>query len=433
MIIFFIISLLFPYSASAQTTTENKLWNNETLQLDVTELQQKLMQVQLTPEEGQKIGTCIQALTPRLQAAAGQTPDAQLQRDISDCYRGTQIEALLTPVYQKIATVVECGKDKLGVERVADVSRLAQSPTDREIEILKQCYIERTAPVVAAAAAVNVFAMGGARNVGLLLYVGATHTWFFIRQRRRDRFGVVINSLSKIPVDLAIVRLAGQDGRVTKTTVTDQNGKFYLFAKPGEYKLSVTKPGFEFPSQFSVAPSDAFASIVHNEPHVNVTQQSPVLQYTLPADPQVQEPNVAHEKRKRIGRAAGSFVAALSPLAGIGTAVASPKWWVILFAALNIGLFFAFRYFAARLKPRAFGIVRDNAGKPCADAIVRVSETQYNKLVATAVTDGAGRYGAMVGRGTYAVKYEKPGVGSTERMSSINQDVGVIADYVTIS
>lgn len=429
----FIIALLFSQPALAQSDATDQLWNNETLQLDVAELQQKLLQIQLTPEEGQKIGACMQRLTPRLQAAAGQPPDAQLQRDIAECYKGTQLEALITPTYQKIATVIECGQDKLGVARVADVTRLAQSPTEREIEILKQCYIERTAPVVAAAAIVNVIATGGARNIGLLLYLGAINTWYFIRQRRRDRYGVVINSLSRLPVDLAIVRLTTPEGHVAKTTVTDPHGKFYLFAQPGEYQLSLTKPGYEFPSQFPIAPNDTIGSIIHNEPKVTVTQQAPVLQYILPANPQIQEPTVARERRRRIGRAAGSFVAALSPLAGVGTALASPKWWVIGFAALNIALYFVFRYFAARIKPRAFGLVRDHAGKPLTDVVVRVFETQYNKLVATAVTDGKGRYGAMVGRGTYAVRYEKPGVGTAERACSIRQDVGVIADNVIIS
>lgn len=436
-----LLALFFPLVVHAQADisqeqvprdSTNTLWNNDAVKLDVSDLQTQLQQTQITQEEAQKIGSCIEKLSPRIQAAAGAAPDAQLQRDIAECYRGTQLEQLLTPVYQKIATIVDCSRDKLGVQRVADMTRLASEPTTKELSIIKKCYIERTAPIVTVAAIVNTVATGGLRNILLLLYVGATNVWNFLRQRKSNKFGTVINSLSKLPVDLAIVRLSTPEGRAVRSTVSDQHGRFYVFGQPGNYSLSVTKPGFTFPSQFAPTLSDATNALIHNETSIQLTHQSPVLQYTLPADPEVQEETVPHARRTRYKQAAGSFIAVLSPALGIGAAAASPEWWVIGFAVLNILTYVVFRYFAARMKPRAFGTVQDKSGAPVADTIVRVFDTHYNKLVASLATNSRGQYGAMASKGQYAVKYEKPGVGVAERTVLIIQEEGVIAETVTI-
>lgn len=430
-----ILILLFPYSAHAQSSATDKLWNNETLDLDTAKLQRALAETPLSVEDGQKIGACMTELAPRLQAAAGQLPDAALQRDIANCYRGTALEPLLTPTYEKIATVIDCGKDKLGVERVADVTRLAKEPTDHEIEIIKTCYVERTAPAITAVAAINTIAVGGARNVGLLLYMGASHAWLYVRGRRRDKFGLVRNSLSHLPIDLAIVRLIDAKGATKKTAVTDGGGRYYLFSDPGEFQITVTKPGFSYPAQFPPQQTDISHELIYNEQRVTMTQQSPVLPYTLPVDPTVQEPSTSTPTHRRIRQRATSFIALAAPLAGVGTAALSITWWTAALAVANVVLYVLVRYFIRRHSPTRFGTVTDASGKPIPNIIIRIFETTYNKLVASVVTDRHGRYGALVGPGTYTVQYERPGSAavSATRTISITHNSGVIAESITLS
>jgi len=429
MLIFFLI-LFSPFFAQAEALDTENLWQNDAIHIDFQALQQKLLEVRLTPEEGLKISVCFEPLLPELTASGGATPSAELQRAIANCYRGTQLESIVSPVYEQVATVIDCGKDTLGVARIEDATRIASNPTPRELSILKECYIERTAPVIASAAAINVFATSGARNVALLLYTSGAHIWFLIRGRRKNQCGVALNSLTKLPVDLAIIRISTATGAAVKTTVTDQRGNYYLFAEPGEYELSLSKPGFDFPSQFPPSLEDSL--LVHNDSHVTVSHQSPSITYALPADPLIQEPTVKQEHRRRLARKTSSFVAALSPLAGIGTALASPKWWVIAFAALNIALYIVFRHFNLRLKPKTFGVVTDATGAAVADVIVRVFDTTYNKLVASTITDRAGRYGIMIGRGNYTVRFEKSAVGRAEIAFSLETESGVIAKNVSL-
>lgn len=405
------------------------VWHiSDALQLNIPDLQTRLTEIKLSDKEAAAINSCIEKLAPMMRGAT--TPDAATQRAIADCYRGTAYEELLSPLFVKIATVVECGQDKLGVDRLTDVSRVISTPTPQESAIISKCYVERAAPALSAVAIANVIAVGGVRDAGLLVVMGLSNVWLVLRRRRGDKFGTVVNSLAKLPVDLAIVRLIdGASKRVMHSAVTDRAGRFYIFTRPGAYDVEVVKPGFTFPSAYvGAALTDAVHGDMLLDTHVSTSQAAPVVVGAVPVDPVIQEPSVAREKWRRTGHRASSLIAFTSPLLGIGSVVLTPKWWVILLAIINIALFFVFRYFASRFKPHAFGTVRDASGKSVANAVIRIFDTQYNKLVATAVSDGGGRYGCMAGAGTYSVKCEKPGVGSVEKTVTVAPGMSVIAE-----
>ncbi len=407
------------------------LWNSsDALRLNIPDLHTRLAAIQLTIADAQKINSCFEKLAPDLRGST--LPNASEQGAIADCYSGTPYESLLAPLYTKIATVIECGRDKLGVARLDDLARLVSAPTEKESAIISQCYVERTAPALSVIALTNVLATGGLRDTGLLVVMGLSNVWLVLRRRRTDKFGTVVNSLAKLPVDLAIVRLvSAETNRVVHSAVTDSNGRFFLFTRPGTYAVEVVKPGYAFPSEFAgTALSEAVHGDLLLEPRLTTDTATPVVQRIMPVDPIVQEPSVPREQWRRAGRRASAFIGLASPALGIGSALLTPKWWVVLLAAVNILLFFLFRYFAKRHSPRAFGTVTDSNNNPVANAIIRVFDTQYNKLVATAVSDSRGRYGCMAGPGAYLVTCEKQGVGKLEIAVIVAQNEQVITQKI---
>jgi|GEM_PF-1624582 len=67
--------------------------------------------------------------------------------------------------------------------------------------------------------------------------------------KKLNPWGKVFESGSKKPVSLAIIRLIrASDNRIMETKATDENGNFGFMVTNGDYKLTVSKDGFVFPS-----------------------------------------------------------------------------------------------------------------------------------------------------------------------------------------
>lgn len=63
-------------------------------------------------------------------------------------------------------------------------------------------------------------------------------------------WGTVLNAATYEPLNLAIVRLFDYDSnKLVETAVTDENGRFGFFVKPGRYYLTTDKENFHFPSK----------------------------------------------------------------------------------------------------------------------------------------------------------------------------------------
>lgn len=84
--------------------------------------------------------------------------------------------------------------------------------------------------------------------IGLLILAAVLIIYFFIKRRRL--WGIVYDARTKLPVELAVVRLFDQEHhKLLETRVTSQSGRYSFLAEPGEYYLEVTKEGYHFPSR----------------------------------------------------------------------------------------------------------------------------------------------------------------------------------------
>lgn len=303
--------------------------------------------------------------------------------------------------------------------------------------------IQETAKVallmVAVAAVASALTLAVAFNLLPFLQYLFTSPVLFFWRRKRKAFGIVYNAYSKIPIDLAIVRLyrlpkrelesgvQAQPGDyrvvVTKpglvrTRVTDKEGKFSFLTQPGDYRVVVTKPGFLFPSQYLMSMKDdgMYLDVYHGET-IRVNEQDVTITPNIPVDPiadkRTQTPTrIRWMKRLRVTQ---HTVAITGVLLAAYVFVVRPSLLTLGLAALQIVIYLLVRRLARARKPKSWGIVYDQTtGRPLGNVIVRIFEPKYHKLLETSLTDGRGRYTALLGPSQYYSTYEKTGYETVE-------------------
>lgn len=267
-------------------------------------------------------------------------------------------------------------------------------------------------PVLVTTVAVNTFATFSFFNFLTYLQFFFTQPFAALFRRKRRKWGVVYNSLTKQPVDLAIVRLyKKEDGRLVQSRVTDKLGRYSFLVDPGRYYLTVTKPKFDFPTQYLKDTKEdiKYLDLYHGET-LEVTVDRADITANIPLDPKVEEKPVAkiifqHYLRKV------QYVAAFMaiPLAAVSMVI-SPGALTFTLFGFHCFLYILFRRLGYQKKPKNWGIVYDKSNKkPLGRAITRIYDKQYNKLLETRVTDARGRYSFLVNNNVYYVTAEKLG------------------------
>jgi cysteine-rich repeat protein len=312
-------------------------------------------------------------------------------------------------------------------EKAADVAQVitdqavyvAKGVIEDAAEVIRNPIVDQqvqsvAAPTAAAVAVMNAAAVGSATATGIpyLMYLLSfiTHPALLFGRRRR-KWGIVFNALTKLPVDLAIVRLLdAKTGRILRSAVTDKDGRYFFIVAAGEYKLAVSKIGCVFPTEYlKMAKEDAqYVDLYHGE--VIRASGNAAITVNIPVDPVTVEKTQRHIVWTGIGRRATGAISILSILAMAAAAIINPSIIVLVLLALNIVIYIVFRRLSLVVKPKNWGIVYDKeTGKPIRNALARIFESKFNKLLETQITDNRGRYAFLVGRNVYYVTFEKPG------------------------
>ncbi len=283
----------------------------------------------------------------------------------------------------------------------------------RDDETLKRANEEITAPTLATLALINTGAT--VPLLGFLPYL----TYLFseplgiIFRKRSKGWGVVYNSLTKQPVDLAIVRLFEKSsGRLLQTKVTDRFGRYNFVVNPGTYSILVQKNEFTFPSLLlNSKPQDAKYTNLYYGGDIPVgSAGKSIITYNLPVD-------IAKEHRTN-GRVIASYllhqvqrsVALVGPLFATISFVVHPTPFFFFMVVLHVLLYLLFRRFTYTPALKTFGYIFDRSdGKPLTNVIVKLFNAEYNKLLDTKVTNNQGQYNFLVGENVYYLMAEKNG------------------------
>lgn len=324
---------------------------------------------------------------------------------------------------QPIATSTIVGPTRtplLGTSTTTLLGRVRGQLPRRLVEVVKTLAenkaVEETARAVIAPSSAGLALAALVAQVPLLNILRLLQLLFLqplllIGYGRRVKAGQVYNTLTKLPVDLALVRLVDPtNGRIVQSRVTDKDGFFYFQAPPGHYRLEVSKEGMVFPSKLllSRVTDGRRASLYHGE-EIVVTEQYPLITPNVPLDP---VEVVAAPRRLIIEHILRAFQAALS-VVGLGVTafslILNPNvWYTWVLLGVHTILFFVFRRLAMPPKPKGWGIVYDQSTKkPLGRAVARLFNTEFNKLVASQVTDAKGRYYFLAGDSNFQVRFER--------------------------
>ena len=234
-----------------------------------------------------------------------------------------------------------------------------------------------------------------------------------IGSRKRQAWGQVYNSLNKLPVDLAVIRLVeNRTNRIVQSMVTGKNGKFYFKVPPGDYRLETFKDHMSFPSEILMKfKSDGRKTDLYHGEILSIKDLYPLITVNIPGDPMIKPKTPARLRWEKIGRTM-QFIIAISGaiLTGYSLYNSPTSWylWILFFTHLVV--FLLFYRLAIPPKPKGWGVVYDKSSrKPIVQGVVRLFNTNLNKLVSSQITDHQGRYYFLAGDSTYQLSFEGQG------------------------
>lgn len=248
---------------------------------------------------------------------------------------------------------------------------------------------------------------------GLFLLLNLKLTWplYVAFRRRRSGFGMVFNSVTEKPEALVTVALKDLHGLVVRTNVSDKDGRYRLLAPKGEYTVEVTKHGYAFPSKLVTKERNdtTFENILPSA-HIIVKDYGAITK-NIPIDPPagVRKP-AFWSFRFHPGKKAMSALLYGGPLVAIGflwLQYTSITAWLLFVCYISVLLG---RYLSFKPPEPPFGTIRDAVtGKPLDQAIVRIFDTKFNKLLETQITSPKGRYAIIVNRGSFRIWVKRQG------------------------
>ncbi|MEK7189806.1 MAG: fibronectin type III domain-containing protein, partial [Patescibacteria group bacterium] len=278
---------------------------------------------------------------------------------------------------------------------------------------------QAAAPAVAGAAAAAATASVGWASLLNYLRFLFTQPALLFKRRKRKNWGVIYNSLTKLPLKLMTVRLIdAESGRIVQSRVTDGEGRYAFFPAEGSYKLEISADQFDFPSRFfsELHEDGQFVDLYHGEV-IEVKEKGATITANVPMDPAGAERPVGHLIWQLVWRRIQNVLSAVSILVAVGFAVWVPGIITIGLLVVQVAFYALFRHLAIPPKPKNWGIIYDDYTRlPLTQAVARIFDKQYNKLLETQVTDKSGRYAFLVGRNEYYVTYEKGGYDKKQSM-----------------
>ncbi|MDP3245244.1 MAG: carboxypeptidase-like regulatory domain-containing protein [bacterium] len=349
-------------------------------------------------------------------------------------------KTVVAPVAQtidKTIKTVTAGTDAiLNQPTVKAVTRNVEKVIDNpRVEKVNETY---AAPAVAVATAATT--AGAINFVSLLNFLQAliTQPILLLERRRRKGWGVVYNSLTKLPVDLALVRLfSAPTGKLLQTRVTDKSGRYAFIVEKGLYRLEVSASNYQYPTEYIKDKKQDldYLDIYHGEPF-NMAQDGETVALNIPID-RVEQAKASKEViRKLRFRTLQSVVAFIGPLCAFISFTISQTALIFAFVVLQVVLYLLFKRLSFVHRPKSWGVVYDKqTKKPIKYVLVRIFEQNYNKLLDTQVTDSKGHYSFLVGRNVYYLTFDKQGyisqktgnldTASQQKEASLGVDVGL--------
>lgn len=345
------------------------------------------------------------------------TPESRGRQDIvlkivyvDDQIQKIRLETEITSDFeaQVLATVVPA------VQQIGEVAVKVNTEVKKTVEgsqpVLQTAAIA-TVPVVTVA---NPAILSNTLN--LWNYLTHFISWLLsllgLRRGRKAAWGVVYDSITKNPLDLAIVRLFdAQTQKLLDTQVTDKQGRFSFLVAKGTYSITATKLPMVFPSRLVTSSSDGPYTNVYLNGSLTLSDPEKPITISIPLDPpegtQLKTSlNFMGAVRQILEKSSKvSLVASFG--ISIALAVYTPSTLNTVLLIVN-WLYASYQVFLMLKKEKPWGIVFDALTfKPVSLAAISIFDAHEKKLLRTRLTDYAGRFTFLAPPGDYLLTVTK--------------------------
>ncbi len=335
---------------------------------------------------------------------------------------------------KNVANVAVNLAQKTKVEAQIVIQAVADIKQNLEVQKITRQIVAPTAVGVAVASTLPLISFGDVIPLLRLLFL---QPLLLFGRRKRSKWGQIYNSLNKQPIDLAIVRLVdAESNKIVQSKVTDREGRYAFVIEPGRYKMEVQKLNFVFPSSILKAyKSDGQKVDIYHGEVIEVTEKDSLITANIPLDLEGE-----HQKPKRllwqkVGHITQTALSRLGLLVTLVSFYISPTWLVGSLLAVHILLTIFFRRLSKPVKVKGWGIVyNENNKQPIGQVVARLFNAQFDKQVASQITDRRGRYYFLAGDDKYYVTFEHANYQSSKtgvvdltgkNVSTVTKDVGL--------
>ncbi len=265
-------------------------------------------------------------------------------------------------------------------------------------------------------------------KISLFLTRAINRVLIFLSLRHQQPFwGMVYDSVTKQPLDPAIIKLSYVDEKGAQTCVTDMEGRYGFLAVPGKFKILASKANYTFPSRLVSGDTDGiFTNLYHGE-FFELREDSEVIAPNIPMDPAEFDWNQQAKQAKVLKYPYRTLL--------IKRVVAILFWFVFALAALMefkymglnywlwalLGIYFIILACALFAPPlRLWGMILDGAGQPVAGAQLAL----YSPLLASVVLGKAtsyddGKFLLRTNPGDYILKVMLPPAAGSMAVQSL--------------
>jgi len=251
------------------------------------------------------------------------------------------------------------------------------------------------------------FSSFGLRVSGLVSSIMGT-------RRRYKPWGTVYDSVTKQPIDPAIVTIFDLNGKEVASSITDQDGRYGFLVPPGVYRIKVEKANYSFPStKLSNRVFDELYDNLYFGDLITIESPDSVVSKNIPMDnigfdwnefQKAKDSNMIFFSRWDL--VIQRFFM-LSFIVGFIITAVSLVYFPVPYnyvTAILYLLILVSRIFG--VKPKSFGTVKDENGRPLSFGIVKIYFPGTSDVMVKKVIDKYGRYNALVSPGEYRMDIE---------------------------
>ncbi len=127
----------------------------------------------------------------------------------------------------------------------------------------------------------------GMSDAGLIVYRWILNLLSFLGLRKKRRYwGTVYDSVTKQPLDPAIIKLVNvTTNKAVETAITDMTGRYGFLVRPGRFFIYPQKTHYRFPSERETGSSDLVFDNLYHGSFIDIVGESDVLTPNIPMDP----------------------------------------------------------------------------------------------------------------------------------------------------